>query len=89
MKLNFWVNCVKNELSYEPLLGIVGNKIDLYENEKVNQKYGQDYANKIGALFPETSAKENPDRFRIFVKELVGKLLSTKKYILKTSEIFL
>ena len=85
-ELNYWVNSVKDELNYEPVIGLVGNKIDLFEKEEVNHKDGQDYADKIGALFEETSAKENPDGFKDFVKKLIEKFLSKQNYITKASD---
>ena len=86
-ELEFWVNCVKEELSYEPVIGLVGNKIDLFEQEKVSQKDGEDYAEKIGALFEVTSAKENPDGFKDFVKKLIEKLLSKQNSVNITTDI--
>ena len=86
-ELNYWVNSVKEELSYKPVLGLAANKIDLFENETVSQKEGEEYAQKIGALFEETSAKENPDGFKNYVKNLIEKLLLEKNCIINGSDI--
>ena len=42
---------------------------------------GEKFANKIGALFVEASAKDNPIGFRDFVKKLLEKLISDPKMI--------
>ena len=42
------------------VLAIVGNKIDLMkEKEEVPYNEAKEYANKLGAIFKYTSAKEN------------------------------
>lgn len=40
-------------------IAIVGNKIDMIEDEQVNYSTAQDYANKIEAHHFQTSAKQN------------------------------
>ena len=37
---------------------IVGNKIDKTDEEEVSYQEGKDYADKVGAMFKLTSAKE-------------------------------
>ena len=37
----------------------MGNKIDLYEDQKVDNSKVKEFANKIGAIFQLTSAKKN------------------------------
>ena len=41
------------------VLGVVGNKSDLYEDQVITKETGEEYANNIGALFFETTAMEN------------------------------
>ena len=92
-ELSFWfdytLECIsKNEATF----GVVGNKIDLYDKEKeikdkdpnvefdlVMKKEGSEYADKIGASFIETSAKENAPGFAELIKQLVEEYYSKNK----------
>ena len=56
---NFWYPEVKKEAPSEVKLAIVGNKFDLYENEKVSKEEGEAFAESIGALFKLTSALDS------------------------------
>ena len=82
-KLSFWVNYVRDLLSIDVVYGVVGNKMDLfekYENEKlVDGEEVRNFAEKIGALFTETSCKENPKVFCWFIKELICKFIDNRK----------
>ena len=82
-KLSFWVNYVRDLLSIDVVYGVVGNKMDLfekYENDKlVDGEEGRNFAEKIGALFTETSCKENPKVFCRFIKELICKFIDNRK----------
>lgn len=66
---SFWYNCVKESSSGEIIFGVVGNKIDLYEEEKVNEEKVKKYCESIDAIFHLTSAKENT-----YIDELFSKL---------------
>ena len=83
LELNYWLNVSREELQNEVIFGVVGNKIDLFNNCEVEKDEAEEYAKKIGALFTETSAKENPIGFRNFIKQLLEKLLSTPKLVEK------
>ena len=56
---NYWYNTVKENSFDDIIFGIAGNKIDLYEEEKVDQKVVNEYCKSIDALFKTTSAKQN------------------------------
>ena len=56
---NYWYNTVKENAYDDIIFGIAGNKIDLYEEEKVDQNKVQQYGESIDALFKTTSAKQN------------------------------
>ena len=82
LELNYWVSVANEELNNnEAIFGIAGNKIDLFAESEVEKKEAEKYATKINALFSETSAKEDPKGFKIFIKEFLGKLLLNKKII--------
>ena len=77
-KLSFWVNSVEETLGKEPILGLIGNKIDLFEKQEIFKAKGEEYANGIGAKFYESSAKDDPKGFQEFVSSLIEELLEKK-----------
>ena len=83
--LNFWVDSVEEVLGKDIILGLVGNKIDLFVNQIVKTEEGKKYADEIGALFYETSAKEDQAGFKKFVKQLVENYLQGK--VIENDEI--
>ena len=74
-ELNFWVKSVEEVLGKEPILGIAANKIDLFEEQVVEKEEGEKYAKAIGALFAETSAKEDQKGFQDFIFKLLQKYI--------------
>ena len=57
--LNSFYNEIDNVIGKNKvLLGVVGNKSDLYEEQVVKNDEGQKYAKSINAFFFETSAKD-------------------------------
>ena len=80
-ELDYWVKNVEDLLGNGVVFGLVGNKIDLYEKQEVQQEQGEKYATEIGALFCETSAKDDAKGFRDFVKQLV------EEYLIQNGEI--
>ena len=73
---DFWVDYVDKILGKDIIIGVIGNKVDLFENIEINKKEGKKYADDIGAFFIETSAKEDPDGFNNFVNQLVNEYIS-------------
>ena len=67
--LKFWKKTIDDVLGNGPVLGVVGNKIDLYYDEKVKEEEGEEYANSIGAKFLITSAKNDSKAFSIFIEQ--------------------
>ena len=47
----YWYNTVKENAIDEIIFGVAGNKIDLYEEEKVNQEEVKKFCDSIGATF--------------------------------------
>jgi small GTP-binding protein len=80
-KLNFWVNFAEELLWEETVYGVVGNKTDLYDNQKVNINDAQKFADEIGALLCETSAKVDQMGFKKYVEKLVRKLIEKNNII--------
>ena len=56
---NFWYNEIKNNCDVTPVFALVGNKTDLYEDQKVDITDARNFAKKIGAIFQLTSAKKD------------------------------
>ena len=79
--LDYWHNCIENELGQTPFLGLIGNKIDLDENEEVSEEEGREYANKLGAFFYLLSAKDENARQKIefFFESIVKEYLNKNK----------
>ena len=78
---NYWVNDVEEKLGKDIVKGIVGNKIDLFLNEQVSQKEGEEYAQSIDALFLATSAKtDSPKKFENFLVKLFEQYLKKIGY---------
>ena len=79
--LDLWLDQVKNEIGDDFILAVVGNKSDLYFEEKVSEKQGKEYAEKKCAKFKLCSAKDNPADFIVFLEQLF------EEYIIKTKKI--
>ena len=80
-ELNFWLKYVEEIVGKDIIIGICGNKIDLFTNQVVKKEKGEQYAQKNGAFFRETSAKEDQKGFQEFVDELI------QQFILKNGRI--
>ena len=77
-----WVNEVKSQIGDNFVKGIIGNKNDLYDNEKVNEIEAEKYAKSIDAKFRITSAKKEPKGLEMFLEELLREYINNKeKYI--------
>ena len=72
--INFWYEELRNNLTENPIYAVVGNKNDLYMNEKVDKEEVRDFSNEINATFRFTSAVQNTCIDELF-KEL------GKKYV--------
>jgi len=77
--LDFWYNLYLEELGKEVILGIAGNKADLYLNQQVPYEEGEKFAEERGAIFAEISAKQNKESIDHFMMELVRKYLHKGK----------
>ena len=68
---DFWIGEIKNNCNKTPLFAIIGNKIDLYAKQEVDQLDGKDLAKKIGGIFQLTSAKTAEGISQLF--DIIGK----------------
>ena len=65
---NYWYKTVMENASPKIILGIAGNKNDLYEKEKVKEKEVQKFCKEIDALYFSTSALLNNSIDDMFTK---------------------
>ena len=56
---NYWVDQMKESGEEDMILGIAGNKCDLFTEEEVPEEEAKKYAQSIGAIFKPTSCKES------------------------------
>ena len=75
---SYWIKTIKETLGDEPILGIAGNKSDLYLEEAVPEEEAREFANKLGIKFKLVSAKSDPNSFVNFLQELVEEFHQTK-----------
>ena len=55
----YWFQQLKEFGSKDLILGVAGNKCDMYEKEEVSENDARQFAESIGAFFQITSAKNN------------------------------
>ena len=68
---NYWYDETKDNWDGNPILAVVGNKIDLYTKQKISNNDGKAFADKIGAIFQLTSALSDSGISTLF--ENIGK----------------
>ena len=69
--LEKWLRIAKNTIDNNYIIGIVGNKIDLYLNLEVSEEEVKNYAELIESKFRLVSAKTQSQLFVDFIQELV------------------
>ena len=77
-ELNYWNDLYKEQLGDEILLGVVGNKYDLYLNQEVSEDEGKEYAAQNNGIFSQLSAKENKIGIDEYILKLVTEYLNRK-----------
>ena len=63
---NYWYKEIQENGEKNVVLGIAGNKSDLYENEAVPDKEAREFAKSINAIFVLTSAQNNSGVRKLF-----------------------
>ena len=79
-ELNYWFKSTKDIISNDAVMGVVGNKSDLFLKEEITEEQGQKLAEEHGYEFSLTSAKF-PEMFCNFLEKMV-KLYLTKNGII-------
>ena len=77
---NFWYKDIISQLDNidKLIIGIVGNKSDLYQKQEVDLNDAKNYADSINAIFKETSVKDEECINELF-EELAQKFLEVNK----------
>ena len=70
-ELGYWIDLAKAELGDDFVMGIVANKIDLYEEQQVKEEVAVEFAKKQNIKFRATSALTEPMGFKCFLEELL------------------
>ena len=65
---NYWFNQLLEFGCKNIILGVAGNKCDMYNEEEVDENEAKEFAKKIGAFFELTSAKKNTGINELFMK---------------------
>ena len=73
-ELNYWFDCTKEIINEKVVMGIVGNKSDLFLKEEVKESDARQLAKQKGFDFALTSAK-NATMFCDFLEKLLKKYL--------------
>jgi len=75
---NYWYNQLKNFSGKNIIIGIAGNKSDLFDKEAVSEEEARKFASEIGAIFRLTSAFNNNNIDELFTA--VGNLYLDPKF---------
>ena len=71
-KINFWINYAKEILENDSfILGLVGNKSDLYEEQKIDDEIINEKVKELGIKYKLTSAAMDNTGFPHFLNELL------------------
>ena len=84
-KLRYWNTLVYEfNLKNNVILGLVGNKCDLYESQEINSQEGKKFAKELNGSFFETSSKDHESVEFLFIE--ITNLFYEKKIELKEKE---
>jgi len=81
---DYWYKETNNNIDGHPLIALVANKVDLYENQQVDTKEGRAFADEINAIFQSTSAKNDSGINTLF--ENIGKKIIIPEYDYKNTD---
>ena len=70
----YWYQQVKQQGDSDVIVAIAANKSDLYEDKKVDDAQGEEFAKEIGAIFASTSAK-NDSGIKVLFENIAQKIL--------------
>ena len=65
--LKYWIELAKTELGDDFVMGIVANKIDLFEEQQVKEEVAREFAKRQNIKYRATSALTEPLGFKSFL----------------------
>ena len=72
LQLNYWYDFIHEQINYKSImLGLIGNKSDLFEQEQVTEEEGREYAKKFGAYFSLISVIKTKSLINSYFIQLV------------------
>ena len=77
-ELDYWRNLYKEQLGEEIILGVAGNKSDLFLSQEVTEEEGREFAKENNGFFSLLSAKENKIGIDEFIFQLVKEYIDIK-----------
>lgn len=84
--LNYWMNLYKETIGDDAILGVVGNKSDLFLEQEVDEEKGAEFAEKNGGFFELISAKENRAGLDSYINKLVTEYLKKNPNLSKNKK---
>jgi len=81
--LAYWSNLYKETIGDDAILGVVGNKSDLYLEQEVSDEKGEKFAKENGGFFSAISAKVNGEQLDHYIHKLVMEYLKKNPTIIK------
>ena len=82
---NDWYKLVKEYSDPNVLIGIAGNKSDLYDDEAISEQEAREFAKSIGAVFRLTSAQNNSGIYELF-RDMAIKFLDPNSGIISSND---
>ena len=71
-EIEYWINSAKESLEEgKYIMALIGNKSDLYEEQKVSDDEAKELADKYSMKFEITSAFSDKSGFKQFLKEII------------------
>ena len=80
--LDFWLNSVKETIGNDFILGVAGNKCDLFLEQQVDEELAEEFAKKNGGFFEQVSAKENKNGLDNYIFKLVSEYLKNNPNVI-------
>ena len=78
-KLQNWLEIINNYcLSSDCIIGVIGNKEDLYSDQKITREEGLKFANLNSFYFTTLSAKDNIGPLNYFIESMIRRYLELK-----------
>lgn len=80
----YWYEEVCNTMEEKSIFALAANKSDLYLDQKINNKEGKEFADKMNAIFQTTSAMNDTGIKTLF--ENIGKKILIPEYDYNNSD---